>query len=273
MSKIKFLFLACFVGFLACSCSDKVAGTTEEENTLAQYSSSSSTGEISSSSGDALSSSLDIIENPFNTDSLIFDGGGWGSSISCPDSTEASEVIKNSVTLGKFISGRVEKLMATGLSKELANNTAQTELFTALGIDTYFREHPLQLKYVSNFINYIFGGTIKTEFYESVEKTFTETGTLSKEHYCNFDFYAEYSILDDYTEKVFPEHYLYESSLYRSMYCKLSLVVPLEMVRIVDAKCYDLPVCDSTNIGKTFKAKYNSDEKLITPHTRSSVET
>ena len=48
------------------------------------------------------------------------------------------------------------------------------------------------------------------------------------------------------------------------MYCKLSLFVPLEMVRIVDAKCYDLPVCDSTNIGKTFKAKYNSDEKLIT---------
>ena len=48
------------------------------------------------------------------------------------------------------------------------------------------------------------------------------------------------------------------------MYCKLSLVVPLEMVRIVDAKCYDLPVCDSINIGKTFKAKYNSDEKLIT---------
>lgn len=263
MSKIKFLFLAYFIGFLACSCSDKVAGTTEDENTLAQYSSSSSFDEISSSVAEVSSSSFGHIERSFNADSLIFDGGGWGAVYSCPDSVEASEALENSITLGRFISGRIEKLMATGLTQEQADSTAQAELFAALGIDAFLREKPFRLKLVSNLLNYIFGGTVYVDFYESVEKAFTETGSLSKEHYCNFDADAD-NIRDAYTEGVFPEHYLYESSLYRFMYCKLSLFVPLEMVRIVDAKCYDLPVCDSTNIGKTFKAKYNSDEKLIT---------
>lgn len=264
MSKIKFLFLAYFIGFLACSCSDKVAGTTEDENTLAQYSSSSSFDEISSSVAEVSSSSFGHIERSFNADSLIFDGSGWGAII-CPDSIEASEALENSITLGRFISGRIEKLMATGLTQEQADSTAQAELFTALGIDSYLREDPFRLKLVSNLLNYIFGGTVYVDFYDSVEKSFTETGSLSKEHYCNFEFFAEFvHIDDDYAEKGFPEHVLYEAALYTYRYCKRSLFIPSEMVKIVDAKCYDLPKCDSTNIGITVKAKYEFDERLLT---------
>ena len=266
MSKIKFLFLAYFIGFLACSCSDKVAGTTEDENTLAQYSSSSSFDEISSSTDEVLSSSFGSIERSFNADSLIFDRGGWGAVITCPDSTEASEALEKSITLGKFISRRIEKLMTTGLSQEQADSTAQAELFAALGIDAFLREKPSQLMNVSNLINYIFGGTVEYEFYEGVEKTFTETGSLSKEHYCNYDFSPYYIDPDDDIEEVFPAHFLYESSLYISGYgiCGRTLFIPSEMVKIVDAKCYDLPVCDSTNIGITVKAKYEFDERLLT---------
>ena len=271
MSKIKFLFLAYFIGFLACSCSDKVAGTTEDENTLAQYSSSSSFDEISSSVAEVSSSSFGHIERSFNADSLIFDRGGWGAVITCPDSTEASEALEKSITLGKFISRRIEKLMTTGLSQEQADSTAQAELFAALGIDAFLREKPSQLMNVSNLINYIFGGTVEYEFYEGVEKTFTETGSLSKEHYCNYDFYPYYIDPDDDIEEVFPAHFLYESSLYIiSGYenCRRTLFIPTKMVEIVDAKCYDLPQCDSTNIGKTVKAKYESeydlDERILT---------
>ena len=266
MSKIKFLFLAYFIGFLACSCSDKVAGTTEDENTLAQYSSSSSFDEVSSSTDEVLSSSFGSIERSFNADSLIFDRGGWGAVITCPDSTEASEALEKSITLGKFISRRIEKLMTTGLSQEQADSTAQAELFAALGIDAFLREKPSQLMNVSNLINYIFGGTVEYEFYEGVEKTFTETGSLSKEHYCNYDFYPYYIDPDDDIEEVFPAHFLYESSLYISEYgiCRRTLFIPTKMVEIVDAKCYDLPVCDSTNIGITVKAKYEFDERLLT---------
>ena len=243
MSKIKFLFIAFFIAFLACSCSDKVAGTTEDENTLAQYSSSSSFDEISSSVAEVSSSSFGHIERSFNADSLIFDRGGWGAVITCPDSTEASEALEKSITLGKFISRRIEKLMTTGLSQEQADSTAQAELFAALGIDAFLREKPSQLMNVSNLINYIFGGTVEYEFYEGVEKTFTETGSLSKEHYCNYDFNPYYIDPDDDIEEVFPAHFLYESSLYISGYgiCRRTLFIPTKMVEIVDAKCYDLP--------------------------------
>lgn len=266
MSKIKFLFIAFFIAFLACSCSDKVAGTTEDENTLAQYSSSSSFDEISSSVAEVSSSSFGHIERSFNADSLIFDRGGWGAVITCPDSTEASEALEKSITLGKFISRRIEKLMTTGLSQEQADSTAQAELFAALGIDAFLREKPSQLMNVSNLINYIFGGTVEYEFYEGVEKTFTETGSLSKERYCNYNFYPYYIDPDDDIEEVFPTHFLYESSLYISGYeiCRRTLFIPTKMVKIVDAKCYDLPKCDSTNIGITVKAKYEFDERLLT---------
>ena len=43
MSKIKLILPACFIAFFACSCSEKVTGTTEDENTvIAQGESSSS---------------------------------------------------------------------------------------------------------------------------------------------------------------------------------------------------------------------------------------
>ena len=186
MSKIKFLFLACFIAFLACSCSDKVAGTTEDENTLAQGKSSSSMEETSSSMVE-ISNPVIVISDSSINDTLLFefpgfggDGGVWGGldgSTNCYDSAKVAQAIENTITLGRFIAGRTEKLMTTGLSQEQASATAQQELFTTLGIDTFLQEQPKQKRYISNLLNYIFGGTTESEFYESVENTFTETGT------------------------------------------------------------------------------------------------
>ncbi len=292
MSKFKFFFFACFIAFLACSCSDKVAGTTEDENTLAQGDSSSSTEDALSSKEDALSSMLEVSsssiyaiiqpdslgsETTNSINDLIFDSpsfggdgnwGGLGGQGTCLDSAEVAQAIENTITLGKFISGRTEKLIATGLTQEQASATAQQELFTALGIDTFLQEQPTQKKYISNLLNYIFGGTTESEFYKSVEKTFTETGTLSKEHYCNFAEREETSAdkipITGYTGIGFPRHLIYEYTMYNSRSCKGTLLIPSRIIEVVNTKCYDMPPCDSSNIGTTVKAKYKSAEKFFT---------
>ncbi|MBR4785132.1 MAG: hypothetical protein IK012_07755 [Fibrobacter sp.] len=300
----KFLFSAISVTFATAffACSQMFAGSTETDNALANDESSSSGGtteetnihdtipcnnctETSSSSNHfgfgsssnisivASSSSYSIIEQSINNDNLIFNppssgGFGGGGMINCPDSTVVTQALENTIMLSRFISGRTEKLIETGLTLKQARTTAQAELFAALGIDSLLIEQPDQSKFISNLINYIFGGTVKSEFYKSVEATFTETGTLSKEHYCNFADRAETPEdklpLTGYTGNGFPGHILYEYTMYNSRNCKGTLLIPSRIVEVVNTKCYDMPKCDSSKIGTTVKAKYNSAEKLFT---------
>lgn len=315
----KFLLTAIPVTFATAffACSEKIAGTTETDNALANEESSSSNGgtteeismssAISSSSDGATSlsssngvisdsstsihvsssshfgfssSSSGIIPPTFNTDSLIFNppvsgggysggGGGLSGVTDCFDSAMVAKAIENSITLGKFIAGRIEKLKATGLSEEQAGNTAVQELYTALGLDEFFYKQPEQRKYMSNLLNYIFGATVESEFYKNVEHVFTETGSLSKEHYCNYadDSTPTLSRLPatGRTTTAFPGHIIYDYTMYSSKNCKGTIIIPTYLEDMVNAKCYDIPACDSSIIGTVVKASYNnSPEALFT---------
>ena len=300
----KFLLTAIPVTFATAffACSEKIAGTTETDNALANEESSSSNGgtteeismssAISSSSDGATSlsssifgtsssisviipssSSISIVSPDFNTDSLIMNppmgsqGGGGGSTV-CIDSAIVNEALRNTITLSKFIDGRIEKLMATGLTQEQASSTAKQELFATLGIDTFFLEQPDQMKFISNLLNYVLGGTVTSDFYKEAKNNFTETGTLSKENYCNFETYSatEYNTLPitGRTTRAFNSHFLYERTMYQRGNCKGLYVVPTKILDVVDAKCYDIPRCDSSIIDTVVKASYNTLEGLFT---------
>lgn len=305
----KFLLSAVSVTFATVyfGCSDKVAGTTENDNALANEESSSSVEHISGSTEEIPSeilssssaagscsstvkpkSSSSETPNSIDTsttvpvydfnDSLIFNppvngggyngGGGGISGVTCFDSAMVAKAIENTITVGKFIAGRIEKLKATGLSEEQAGSTARQELYTALGLDEFFRKQPDQRKYMSNLLNYIFGSTTQSEFYQYVEHAFTETGTLTKEHYCNFSEDAppfSQPPATGPTTTAFPGHIVYDHTMYNLKNCKGTLIIPTHLEDIVNAKCYDIPACDSSIIDTVIKASYNnSPEALFT---------
>ena len=101
MSKIKLILPACFIAFFACSCSEKVTGTTEDENTvIAQGESSSSevVGEpepsepessssiaTSSSSKEELSSSSGTNLDPTSSSNGTDGGSGAGGIVFPPN--------------------------------------------------------------------------------------------------------------------------------------------------------------------------------------------
>ena len=305
----KFLLAAVSVAFTTAffGCSDKVAGTTENDNALANEESSSSIGgtteevdtSISSSSAgdsknesssskyysvDSTSTELPTTTDPIvfvpdtvALDSLIFSpdgysiggssGGGAGTTV-CIDSAKVDEAIRNSITLGAFIEGRIEKLITSGLSPEQASNTARQELFSTLGIDAFLIEQPEQLNFISNLLNYILGGTVTSDFYKAAEKKFTETGTLSKDNYCEFENYSTIGSallpIAGHTGRAFSGHVLYEKTMYRRENCRGTFLIPNKILDVVDARCYDMPKCDSSIIDTVVKASYKSLEGLFT---------
>ena len=273
-------------------------GSTEETNLSSSLSSSSGNKDDSSSSDitspdtsatDTTSPDLPTTTDPIisipdtvGTDRLVFNppgynsmGGGLGGSTDCLDTnTKTAEALQNSILLATFIKGRVENLMATGLTQEQASSTAKQELYKALGLDTFFLEQPDQQKFINNVLNYILGGTVTSDFYKNAEKKFTETGTLSKENFCEFQEYNGTAWMGMYTltttgntRYAFSSHILYDNTMYSFMNCYGTLYIPDKIVEIVDAKCYDMPRCDSSIVGTTVKASYNSSEGLFTCRT------
>ena len=138
MSKIKLILPACFIAFFACSCSEKVTGTTEDENTvIAQGESSSSevVGEPEPGEPESSSSASKTPNNPetieqhiyaiidTNTRDILIGGeyGGIGG-IGCggiggTDTAMTSSTF-NLITLDSVLAGRIEVLTQGGMSKD-----------------------------------------------------------------------------------------------------------------------------------------------------------
>ena len=221
MSQLRYLFLVCSIAFFACT--NDVAGTWEDENTVAQQSSSSAAESLSSSAIDTIpfitSSSYTIyvvIEQYGGNDGGYGKWKGCGidlteyksaivttSSISVSSSAttlitenKGGSTISSSststksylITLNNILEGRIAELTKSGLSESVAYNTAKWELFNAIGIDTLLQAYPQIESYMINdALDYIFGGTTQSEFYKDLKATFAQTGTLEKKYYCNFD--------------------------------------------------------------------------------------
>ena len=89
----------------------------------------------------------------------------------------------------KIIEARTAKLVANGVAAADAGKKAKEELVTALGLDTLFRENPLQGTFaeftrsnVEYALNFFFA--IDTVAVSNFIKSFSEKGTLDRSEYC-----------------------------------------------------------------------------------------
>lgn len=280
MSKIKLILPACFIAFFACSCSEKVTGTTEDENTVIAQgeSSSSEVAEPEPSEPESSSSASKTPNNPetieqhiyaiidTNTRDILIGGeyGGIGG-IGCGGiggiDTATTSTTLNLITLDSVLAGRIEVLTQGGMSKDAADTTAKWELLGAIGVDSILREHPgVNTKFIDYALDYIFGGTTKSEFFKEVAETFARTGTLEKKHYCNFSDlfqFRENDVSTIYSASTFPNYILYDNTAYTPKGCAggFSRPVPKFIVNNVARKCFGIPYCttdlkDSIRIGE-----------------------
>ena len=290
MSKMKLLIPACFIAFFACSCSEKVTGTTEDENTVVAQGDSSSSEDTpvsepveqitgsSSSAGKTPGSTETIVPHIYaiidtNTREISIGGeyGGIGG-VGCSGfgSTDtASTSTTNLITLDSVLAGRIEVLTQGGMSKDEADTTAKWELLSAIGADSILREHPgVDTKFIDYALDYIFGGTTKSEFFKDVAETFAKNGTLEKKHYCNFSnlWDSQHNMtfreLNTYyprtiSSNTFPSYVIYDNTAYTARGCAggMSRPIPTFIVNNVARKCFDIPYCttdlkDSIRIGE-----------------------
>ena len=284
MSQLRYLFLACSIAFFACT--DDVAGTWEDENTLANKESSSSVIVESSSSSQTdtkpfiTSSSYTIyvlIQEDYGNYGkqgcgfkLVDDKGGVYISSDTSSSTitfiiddkgdttisSSASNMSNLITLNNVLEGRIAELTKSGLSESIADSTAKWELFNAIGIDTLLQAYPqLESYMINDALDYIFGGTTQSEFYKNVKETFTNTGTLETRHYCNFEnlkkfrqnsYQQEFHIYD-YSKGTFPNYVLYDNSAYTLTSCYgEARPIPSAIVNNIARKCFGIPYCTNT---------------------------
>ena len=112
-------------------------------------------------------------------------GGGAGSGIGF---TVDSSSLAN-FAYKQIIKARTAKLVANGVAAADAEKQAKRELIVALGLDTLFRENPLQERNarftrsnVEHALNYFF--SLDTVAVASFIKSFSEKGTLDRSEYC-----------------------------------------------------------------------------------------
>ena len=303
MSKMKFLLLACFIAFLACSCSEKVTGTTEDENTvIAQGGTSSSTDEtqvpeptssnVSSSSiaPTTSSSSQEHISAPgslgagniYLDTTLYLSGDGYGGAagglggFGCgggswngPDTTAIGEI--NLITLDSVLAGRISTLIGQGKSEAEADTIAKWELFAALGIDTLLKDHPeVPPTHIDYMLDDIFGGTTKSEFFKEVTEAFAKTGTLETRHYCNFGPLAKFRQTGNplttnlYPARTFPSYILYDNTAYIPKGCAGILrPMPTGLINNVARKCFSLPYCTKDLLDTIIWAEHDAIDGTI----------
>ena len=89
----------------------------------------------------------------------------------------------------QIIKARTAKLVSNGVAAADAEKKAKEELIAALGLDTLFRENPLQGTFaeftrsnVEHALNYFF--SLDTVAVASFIKSFSEKGTLDRSEYC-----------------------------------------------------------------------------------------
>ena len=303
MSKMKFPLLACFIAFLACSCSERVTGTTEDENTvIAQGGTSSSTDEtqvpkptssnVSSSSiaPTTSSSSQEHISAPgslgagniYLDTTLYLSGDGYGGAagglggFGCgggswngPDTTAVGEI--NLITLDSVLAGRIATLIGQGKSEAEADTIAKWELFAALGIDTLLKDHPeVPPTHIDYMLDDIFGGTTKSEFFKEVTEAFAKTGTLETKHYCNFSNLAQFRQTGNplttnlYPARTFPNYMLYDNTAYIPKGCAgISRPMPTGLINNVARKCFSLPYCTKELLDTIIWAEHKGTDVTI----------
>lgn len=180
------------------------------KSSVAVQSSSSGKSVKSSSSGTVLSSGNENSGNekqvPSNSNYLDFLDEEISSSFGCGGGVAGGAGAAGGVTgmgIGfsvdssslaifpytQIIKARTAKLVSNGVAAADAEKKAKEELMAALGLDTLFRENPLQERNarftrsnVEHALNYFF--SLDTVAVASFIKSFSEKGTLDRSEYC-----------------------------------------------------------------------------------------
>ena len=169
------------------------------KSSVAAQSSSSAKNAKSSSSGAAAPSNLSYLDflsedEPGGAYGCVGGGAAGGGAGGFAGGTAGVGFSFDTTTLAynpytKIIEARTAKLVANGVAAADAGKKAKEELVTALGLDTLFRENPLQGSFaeftrsnVEYALNYFFA--IDTVTVASFIKSFSEKGTLDRSEYC-----------------------------------------------------------------------------------------
>jgi len=268
MNQIKYLLFACSIAFFACT--NDVAGTWEDENTLAHNESSSSVIAESSSSV-AESSAGNSAESSSSENKLSSSEERLSSSEIEPLSSSSSEgihfpppiqcvaprTINQKSTYGvvdAFIEKRVATLEEQGLNRDSAKNVATEELYRELGLDTLFQDRPNitdeQLEYTLFFLYkkrekepsedtlfFLYENEGTNELSPAIVEDFAD-GKLEPENYCiNGISFADLDYL--------PKMYLNLGCVYGN-----EVSNSLAIIRNIWRKCSDMPYCNE-NVGDT----------------------
>ncbi|ACX74884.1 putative lipoprotein [Fibrobacter succinogenes subsp. succinogenes S85] len=264
MSQLRYLFLVCSIAFFACT--NDVAGTWEDENTLALQSSSSvaeSSAESSSSetkpssSEERLSSSqksLSSSSETLNSSSSSIDGIHFPPPIQCAVSPRALKAVATYGVVDAFIAKRVAALTEQGLNSDSAKNMATEELYRELGLDTLFQDRPQitdeQLEYTLFFLYknrekkpsedtlfFLYENEGTNELSPAIVEDFAD-GKLEPENYCiNGISFADLDYL--------PKMYLNLGCYYGD-----EVSNSLAILRNIWRKCSNMPYCNE-NVGDT----------------------
>ena len=257
MSQLRYLFLVCSIAFFACT--NDVAGTWEDENTVAQQSSSSvaESSAESSSSEERLSSSqksLSSSSETLNSSSSSIDGIHFPPPIQCAVSPRALKAVATYGVVDAFIAKRVAALTEQGLNSDSAKNMATEELYRELGLDTLFQDRPEitdeQLEYTLFFL------------YKNREKK-TSEDTLFFLYENEGTNELSPAIVEDFADgKLEPENYCingisfadldYLPKMYLNLGCYYGDEVSnsLAILRNIWRKCSNMPYCNE-NVGDT----------------------
>lgn len=198
-------------------CSDQSAGVAIDDNTfIAENSSSSEIPESSSSEEQISSSSVELLSSSSvglassSSEILISSSSAELVSSSSDISSSSSFVyvpckaapisedflyvqedeFRNDYVnpLGIIIKERVEVLKAAGLNDSMAVDSAKSEFFVAVGVDTLLAQNDT---IPDDYVGYVIGDHSGLEFYEKIGKDLAEDGNLNKQDFCKiFDSYV-----------------------------------------------------------------------------------
>ena len=181
---------------LSTTAQSSATGKAPSSSSAAQDGKSSVAAQSSSSGKNANSNYLDFLseDEPGGAYGCVGGGAAGGGAGGFAGGTAGVGFSFDTTTLAynpytKIIEARTAKLVANGVAAADAGKKAKEELVTALGLDTLFRENPLQGSFaeftrsnVEYALNYFFA--IDTVTVASFIKSFSEKGTLDRSEYC-----------------------------------------------------------------------------------------
>ena len=162
----------------------------------------------------------------------------------------------------QIIKARTEKLVANGVAAADAGKKAKEELVTVLGLDTLFRENPLQGTFaeftrsnVEYALNFFFAHD--TAIVRNILKSFAEKGTFDRSEYCGiWNSSAQVAQGEGMTDVVYIKPYIWARGATQRG-CGMTgyeNVPPTYILNNLYSKCVGLPYCDDKIFGSVQRA-------------------